>query len=286
MAWREDLMLRAKDIRSLSREEKLKFLHEIEDSGEWRGDYEEIYVALFDDPDPEVRQFAVAAFWDFPEEKYVDRLIKKARGDADAQVRAEASSVLGIYIYEGFVIEEFSQTQAQKVRRFLLDTVENEKEDPLVRRRALEAVSFDDSEEIFQHIDMAYASGDTDWRATAIFCMGRCGNERYSPTILKELDSRDKLHKLEAIGAAGEAFLATATPKLRVLAMDRDKDVRLEAIWALSHTAGPGALESLELCAVSSDEDVQRVAQEAIEEYRAFYTEEGEEEGDEEDEEA
>lgn len=278
-------MLRARDIQALSREEKLKFLHEIEDSGEWRGDYEEIYVALFDDPDPEVRQFAVAGFWDFPGQKYVDRLINKARGDADAQVRAEACSVLGIYIYEGFVLEEFSPTEAQKVRRFLLGTLENENEDPLVRRRALEAVSFDDSEEVFQHIDQAYASGDTDWRATAIFCMGRCGNERYSPTIIKELDSADKLHKLEAIGAAGEAFLATATPKLRVLAMDKDKDVRLESIWALSHTAGPGALETLELCAINSDDDVQRVAQEAIEEYRAFSREDGDEEGDEDDEE-
>jgi HEAT repeat protein len=73
--------------------------------------------------------------------------------------------------------------------------------------------------------------------------------------------------QLEAINAAAEAGLGTATPKLRNLAVNKDREIRLAAIWSLANTRGPGALETLEMCAQSEDEEIRDAAGDALDEF-------------------
>jgi HEAT repeat protein len=102
---------------------------------------------------------------------------------------------------------------------------------------------------------------------TALFAMGRSRTPRWADAIAAELDSKDPQLQLEAVNAAAEFGLSSATPKLRNLTVHKDKEIRMAAIWALAHTRGPGALETLEMCAQSDDEEIRNVANDAIEEF-------------------
>ena len=248
-------------------EEKVEALREIEEECEWRGEYEAMYVSLLEDADPEVRRLTVAAFWDFPDPVYADVLLRVAGQDDSAQVRTEAYCVLGRYMYESVVTRELDSDSFVRIRSFLYRTVCSTKEDLDVRCRALEALSFDASEDVAALINWAYGHPGPEVNRTAVFCMGRSCSDRWIDLLLRELGSSDRSRQLEAIGAAFEGGFRAATPSLRNLALSKDLDIRLEAIWALSRTRGPGALETLEMCAMDLRPDVRETAEEAIDEY-------------------
>ena len=115
---------------------------------------------------------------------------------------------------------------------------------------------------------------------TALFAMGRSRSARWTDSILAELDSPERQLQLEAINAAAEAGLGTATPKLRNLAVNKDREIRLAAIWSLANTRGPGALETLEMCAQSEDAEIRDAAGDALDEFHHASRTEEEEEGD------
>ncbi|MBI2195408.1 MAG: HEAT repeat domain-containing protein [Planctomycetes bacterium] len=255
------------NVSSLPTEEKLKLLLEIEEMGDWRGLYEDMYVTLFDDPDVRVRRIAVSAFWDFPDENYIDSLMRKSMEDADAEVRGEACGALGRYVYEGFITGELKPKSYKRIREFLCKVVKNAALPVVVRRRALESLSFDTGEDILEMIGRAYEEPSTDWRSSAIFAMGRSHLERWHPAILKELHSESRRLRIEAVVAAREGYVSASTSRLCELARGSDKPIRLLAISALAHTGGEGALETLEACALDRDCEIVETAEAAIEKF-------------------
>jgi len=260
-------MLNPDDLSMMTEQEKLELLQQIGEAEECQDCFEPIYRRLMEDESPQVRQEAVASLWDLADPRHVEPLMRMAEKDPDDGVRAKAASVLGIFIYEAVSNGALDEASYLSVRSFLLDLAQNPRENILVRRMALEALSFDADETVHDLIDWAYRHPEIEVRMTALFAMGRSRNPRWTDSILSELDSPERQLQLEAINAAAEAGLGAATPKLRNLAVNKDREIRLAAIWSLANTRGPGALETLEMCAQSEDEETRNAAGDALDEF-------------------
>jgi len=259
-------MIGPDDTVVMNEHEKLDLLARLANSDDWQSSFEALYLKLVDDESPKVRAAALVALWDIASPDHIDLLISKAESDPDTTVRGKAASVMGIYIYEG-EIEELDEAHFLRVRRFLLDLARDPDEELLVRRMAIEALSFNAAEDVFDLIVWAYEHPNIEVKLSAIFAMGRSGGPRWGERIVQELHSGNRQIKLEAIHAANESGMEAATPVLRNLAGSEDKDVAIGALYALSQTRGPGAFETLEMYTFAEDEEVRRAAEEAMEEF-------------------
>ena len=273
-------MIDPDDLSIMTEEEKLDVLQRLSETDEWSESFLPIYTSLMDDDSPKVRQAAIVALWDLADTQHIEPLMDKAENDPDADVRGKAASVLGVYVYESLVNGALDEARYLVLRRFLLDIARDPDEALVVRRMAIEALSFDTGEDIQELIEWAYDHPAAEARMTAVFAMGRSGLDRWFDAILEELDSSEKRLRIEAINAAGEAAIAGATPRLRTLARDADKEVSLAAIWALAYVRGPGALETLEICSQSKDSEISEAAAEAIEEFYSIGRAEAEVDGE------
>ena len=207
------------------------------------------------DSDPKVRQFAVRSLWDYEASDLVPVLINMMENDNDTDVRAAAASALGRYVYLG-ELEELPENIYHHVEDRLLLTSQGS-EAVLIRRRALEALGFSSRKEVSKLIENAYASGDTDWMASALFAMGRSANDRWAPMVLDMLESLHPAIRLEAARAAGELEISASVPRLVELLNDPDDDVRLAAIWSLSQVGGEGVRDLLEKMYEESEDDTE-----------------------------
>ena len=255
------------EVVNASTEDKLELLRRIAEIPTWDADYTSLYRELLSDPSPEVRKLCLSAFWDSGGEEDLAGILEVARNDPDAGVRAQACSTLGIFVYEGAMLEELPAEQYEDLRGFLMGRAQDEAEDIDVRRYSLESLGFDGEGEIEEMLGWAYKQEDPRWKASAVFAMGRAGRPSWTPHIVDALDAEDRMVKIAAVKAASEGYCEEATPKLRNLALSDDPDIQLESIWALGRTGGPGALETLEMCLRAANEEVREMAQGAIEEY-------------------
>ncbi len=255
-----------KDISNASPEEKVALLRKLAEIPSWERDCDSLYRELLDDASPEVRRMCLSAFWDMGEDGDMERIMEIAANDPDPGVRAEACSTLGIYVYEGAMLEEIDSEAYGKLRAFLLGRFREESEELDVRRYALESLGFDGEGEVADALEWAYEQPDPAWKASAVFGMGRSGMAKWADQIVNALNSEDRSVRLAAVKAASEGYCEEATPQLRNLALSKDSDVQLEAIWALGRAGGPGALETLEMLAGADNEDVSDMASQAIEE--------------------
>ena len=263
-------MIDPEELMMMNEQEKLDFISQLSETEEWRECFEPIYCRLMEDDSPKVRQAAIVAMWELADPRHIDLLINRAETDPNVEVRGKAASVLGIYIYEAVVNESLEESKYLAIRRFLLDMARDADEALLVRRMAIEALSFENSDDTQDLIAWAYEHPEKEVKMSAVFAMGRSQNPIWHDTILDELDAKERQLRLEAVNAASEAELSAATPKLRNLATCSDKELRTAAIWALAHTRGPGAIETLEMCALEEDDEIRRVAEDAIEEFHGL----------------
>jgi len=255
------------EVVNASTEDKLELLRRLAEIPSWDADYTSLYRELLSDPSPEVRKLCLAAFWDNGGDDDLAPILEIARNDPDAGVRAQACSTLGIFVYEGAMLEDLAADEYESLRGFLIERTRDEGEDVDVRRYALESLGFDGEGEIEEMLTWACQQEDPRWQASAVFAMGRAGRPSWTAHIVDALDSDNRMVKLAAVKAACESYCEEATPKLRNLALCDDQDLRLEAIWALGRTGGLGALETLEMCLRAEDGTVREMAQGAIEEY-------------------
>jgi HEAT repeat protein len=259
-------MINPDDLSLMTEREKLDLLSQLAETEEWQEAFEPLYRTLMEDESPKVRQEAIAALWDLADPRDIEPLMAKAEDDPDVEVRGKAVSVLGIYIYESVVHGALDEAQYLSLRAFLLDMAQDPREELLVRRMAIEALSFDADETVHELIDWAYHHDSVDVRMTAIFAMGRSRSARWTETIMAELNQANPKLLLEAVNASAEAALIASTPRLRNLVNHPDREVRVAAVWALARTGGPGAIETLEMCSQSSDPEVRDIAHDALEE--------------------
>lgn len=133
-----------------------------------------------------------------------------------------------------------------------------------VRRRILEASVRAPAEWHHDAVAEAYASGDREWKLTAVFCMRWI--EGFDPQILAELKNPDPEIRGEAVAAAGEAELETAWPHLRAILTSKrtPKALMLTAIEAAANVSPKESRKYLADLADSEDEEIREAVEEAI----------------------
>jgi HEAT repeat protein len=196
------------------------------------------------DDDPKVRLYAIRTLWEYEDKRLIPLLVKVLKQDDDAGVRAASATALGGYVYLG-ELEEIPETTLREIEDLLLEVVDGS-DQPQVRRSALEALGYSSREEMPRRIESAFTSKDKDWVASALFAMGRSGNEIWEKPVLDSMESPIPLIRTEAARAAGELELKEAVPSLLELLDDPDEDTILASIWSLSQIGGEGVREALE----------------------------------------
>lgn len=227
--------------------------------------FEVLAKPLLRDSDPYVRASAIRLLWECTDTDLIPIFVNLLEQDPDSQVRATAATALGQFIYLG-ELEAISPMLLHQVEEHLLQTVNEQANEVQVRRRALEALGASSRPEVPPLIESAYSRQSPDWTVSALFAMGRSGDERWETLVLENLHSSNDDIRLEAVRAAGELELASArVPLLAILQDEEDLDIRREIIWALSKIGGPGIEERLqELLEAEEDEDEADFLEEAL----------------------
>ena len=228
--------------------------------------FDDLARALLQDPDPQVRVQALRLMWECEDAKLVPTFLEILTEDSDINVRAAAATALGLFIYLG-EIEEIAEQTLHKVEDSLLAVIHSD-EVTLVRRRALEALGWSSRSEVAALIEAGYAEKDADWKTSALFAMGRSGDERWGKQVLSNLSNRTEAIRLEALRAAGELALASARPiLLDMLADEEEMETRHEIIWVLTKIGGAEVndrlVELLEMA--EDDEEETEFLEEALE---------------------
>lgn len=216
------------------------------------------------DEDAGVRLRAIRSLWEYEEHRLAPLFMKTAIQDSDAAVRASAAGALGRFVYAG-ELDELPMQTLRKIEELLLGVVQGEDE-AIVRRSALEALGYSSRDEVQSLIKKAYASKEKAWLASALFAMGRSGDESWKPQVLAMLEHPHTQVRAEAARAAGELEIHEAAPTLVELLDDPDDDIRLACIWSLSQIGGEGVQEILEnLAEELEDEESLNLLEEALE---------------------
>jgi HEAT repeat protein len=205
------------------------------------------------DVDARIRLTAVRALWPSEHASLVPKLIDLLENDEDQEVRAQAASALGRFVYLGEVgrIPDATWKQTEDKLLRVIDSDENE----LVQRRALESMGYSSRAEIPDLIEEAYESDDDEWITSALYAMGRSADERWAPLVLERLTDPTVELSREAARSAGELELEEALPTLVDLLHDEDQELRLAAAWSLSQIGGNGVAEALEEALERAEDD-------------------------------
>ncbi len=207
--------------------------------------FDQIALIGLRDEDVQVRISAIALTALEEEPRFAEPLIDVLAGDSHFEARAAAAAALSNFVYLG-EIEEIPVGTFRAVEEALLTAFRQDELD-LVRRKALEAISFSSRPEINGMIEDAYTGDDEDWQISAVYAMGASANLHWEKYVVESLSSDSPQLRYEAVRAAGKLSLSDTKPDLLALAQeDEDGDVRAAAVWALSDIGGQDVAEFLE----------------------------------------
>lgn len=227
-------------------------------------DFSRIFRYLLDDENADVRANAINGLWEEEDASLAPHLIGALRSDPSASVRAAAAQGLGRFL----LLAETKRIPAalgDEIETALLAVIRGSDE-MIVRRRAIEAISYISSETVRNIIAIAYADDDAKMRATAIFAMGRNADPYWKRTAAQELFSPDPQLRFEAARAVGELEFKAAVPRLIDLVDDPDREVQSAAITSLGQIGGKEARRVLIAIIESQDEIARELAQDALDE--------------------
>ncbi len=236
-------------------------------------------IKALTDPDPEVRDAAHEDLFIEIDDELALAIVAIATGNAAEEIREEAIVALGPLIeecgseYRDDIEFEFDPDLAPPVTRETFREVVKQvraiyndgSASKLLRRRALEVLVRDpqpwQSDEVRRH----FASGDEEWRLTAIFAMGWLNG--FDRELLEAVKSSSGNHLIEAVRAAGDAGLTSAAPRIRELAASdkTERVLRLQAIQALPFV-DEDSFELLEELSQSKRPEIAEAAEDAIDE--------------------
>ena len=228
--------------------------------------YEEIGRALLDDPDGAVRARAIRLLVESDDPRLAVKLTDILLHDEELAPRLEAVQLLGEFILLG-ELEKVKEEQQRKIEDALISVIRSE-DDSLLRKRALESLSFSSRPEVAALIESAFERVDPAWVAAALRAMGRSHDERWNDNVVSKLLDEDQPIKFAAVEAAGQLVIEEAVPILLQLLDDEEEDeeVATGAIWALSQIGGDDARTYLvALIDQTEDEDLVEFLEEALE---------------------
>lgn len=222
--------------------------------------------AMLDDPDEQVRLYAIRMLWESDDARMAGTLIRIMQGDSSEEVRGEAASVLGRYVYLG-ELEEVPTQLLKDVEDALLETAQQE-EHRISKRLAVEALGYSSRPEVSALIRNAYSQHDPQWVASSLFAMGRSADpDQWQDDVLYSLDHDNIEIRLAAVEAAGELPLESARPVLlSALETEDNEDVYRAIIWSLSQIGGEDVQIVLyNLADATTDDDLAEFIEEALE---------------------
>lgn len=233
-------------------------------------DFGEMFRLMLEDDADEVRRGAIEGLWEDEDVRLVPLLASRLLEDPAVSVRAAAAASLGRFVLLGELgkVRERPHRQALDA---LLSACNRAGETVEVRRRAVEALAYSSDRVVNQLIRAAYQDPDEQMRVSAVFAMGRNGDECWSADVLRELDSPNPAMRYEATRACGELVLEDAVPALIELVDDVDAEVQEAAIWSLGQIGGDEARRVLTNCTHSDSESLRRSAHEALREMEFLY---------------
>ena len=229
-----------------------------------RLNFDDIFRACLHNPDEIVRVKAIEGLWECENRSLITPLITLLQEDDKKSVRAAAAMALGRFALLA-ELEKLRPEDGERVQEALLYAIDDQGEQPEVKRRAIEAIASLSLPKVKDIISQAYTSDDAKMRASALYAMGRNGDPAWLPTLVKELSSQDVEMRFEAAAACGELGDEQAVPHLVRLISDIDSQVQLSAIAALGQIGGGEAREALRECLEHPDEHVRQMAKEALE---------------------
>jgi HEAT repeat protein len=236
-------------------------------------DFEVDFGAVFriglEDQDAEARTTAVEGLWEDADVRLVPPLIERLQ-DEIMSVRAAAATSLGRFILMG-ELGKIRPDPFQQAHKALLAVCQNAAEYYEVRRRALESLSYVDTEEVVALICEAYDAPEEKMRVSAVFAMGRSADTRWAPQVKQELFSPNPELRYEAARACGELQLPNTVAELAELAEDVDTEVQEAALWALGQIGGDKAREILRRYCDSECEAARMAAEAALDELEFLY---------------
>ena len=227
-------------------------------------DFDSLFGLMIEDESPAVRALAVGNLAESLDEQSAPQVLELLRNDAASEVRAEAAAALGVYLgsWEG---EDATMEARREIGDALLEVVNTPEEEITVRQRALEAYAFSDDPYVDEVLEEAYDSDDDELRASAVFAMGRRGEEDWLPVIHRELRNEVESIRLAAVCASGEIGSPASIPYLmQVIGEDPAEDIRVAAIYALADFEVPEASRILQDLLDSDDVAIANAADEAL----------------------
>lgn len=227
--------------------------------------FDELSQYALTDPQPAVRAIATRLLWETADPKLINVFLEMMEKDGDEIVRASAATALGHYVYLGEV-EEISELMLKKIVDKLLATIKGA-DKPIVRRRALESLGYSINDQVPTLLRKYIAVNDPEWKASALFAMGRSLNHTWKPEIARFLTDPEPQVQLEAVRAAGNLEFREASEVLMEILEDDeiDDEIRLAVIWSLSQIGGEGVRNHLEeLLDQAEDDEEADLIEEAL----------------------
>jgi HEAT repeat protein len=253
------------------RQEVVSHLTEIAEA-DFEVDFGEVFKICLHDADARVRAAAVEGLWEEDDVILIRPLVRLLRDDESALVREAVATSLSRFALQA-ELESLPSRLADLVWDALWKTIHNVQEDLNVRRRAIESLAYFDRPEVHQVIERAYQDEESLMRISAVFAMGRSGDEEWDDMAISELDGDEPAMRFEACRACGELHIAEAVPRLGQMVADPDPEVRLAAVWALGQIGGPEAQRVLEICQEMGNEALQDAAGAALDDLDFMYGE-------------
>lgn len=236
-------------------------------------DFEVDFGAIFriglEDTDAQVRTTAVEGLWEDQDVRLVPPLIKHLHDEA-MSVRAAAAASLGRFVLLG-ELGKIRPDPFSQAYEALLATCRDRTEPVEVRRRALESLSYVDTEDVVALIHEAYQAPQEKMHVSAVFSMGRSVDTRWAPQVKQELFSPNPELRYEAARACGELQLSDTVSQLEELTEDVDPEVQEAALWALGQIGGDKAREILRRHCGSECEATRTAAEAALDELEFLY---------------
>jgi hypothetical protein len=235
-------------------------------------------IAKLTDPDEDVRAEAREELSMRMDDDIARAYLDIAASDAGEEVRGDVIVGLGPIIEEAgmdYDVEDFelapefgpgiTRETFESIVRELRGIYEDEAQPKLVRRRALEVLVRDPQEWQSAEIRRLFASGDEQWKLTAIFAMGHV--EGFESEIAAIVGSEKGLLLYEAVRAAGRMEVRAAATRIREIAVSEsaETELRLVAIEALPGV-DPDCEEVLQELMESEDEEIAVAAEDALDE--------------------
>jgi len=216
--------------------------------------FDDLGRALLTDPEAQVRVRAMRLLDECEDHRLIPAYLRILAGDEDVSARAEAASTLGMFVQLG-EFEDIPAEAHRQVEDALLEAF-NSEDEPIVRRRALEALGYSSRPEVPVLIEASFKRQNPDWKASALFAMGRSSDERWAEQVLSMLLAENLIVRAAAVKAAGELGLPGARLLLlRMLEEEDDSAVTEAAIWSLSQIGGEDVRIYLESLLDAAEED-------------------------------